>query len=139
VKPDDYAAIFYAGGHGAMWDLPLNNELNKIAASIYENNGIVAAVCHGPAGILNIQLSDGSYLVKGKKVNGFTNEEEELVKLTGVVPFLLEDQLKEKGGIYEKSAPWQSHVTTDQRLITGQNPQSAKGVGAAIVQALANQ
>ncbi|ULT42789.1 type 1 glutamine amidotransferase domain-containing protein [Niabella defluvii] len=105
VKPDDYAAIFYAGGHGAMWDLPLNNELNKIAASIYENNGIVAAVCHGPAGILNIQLSDGSYLVKGKKVNGFTNEEEELVKLTGVVPFLLEDQLKEKGGIYEKSAP----------------------------------
>ncbi|MCH5688612.1 hypothetical protein LWM68_32795 [Niabella sp. W65] len=88
-----------------MWDLPLNNELNKIAASIYENNGIVAAVCHGPAGILNIQLSDGSYLVKGKKVNGFTNEEEELVKLTGVVPFLLEDQLKEKGGIYEKSAP----------------------------------
>ena len=138
VKAEDYAAIFYAGGHGAMWDLPTNDALNKIAAAIYENNGIVAAVCHGPAGILNIQLSDGSYLVKGKKVNGFSNEEEELVKLTAVVPFLLEDQLKKRGGIYERSAPWQVHITTDQRLITGQNPQSAKGVGAAIVQALAN-
>lgn len=138
VKPDDYAAIFYAGGHGAMWDLPLNNELKKIAAAIYEQNGIVAGVCHGPAGIVNIRLSDGSYLVQGKKVNGFTNEEEELVKLTNIVPFLLEDQLKEKGGIYEKSAPWQTHVTTDQRLITGQNPQSAKGVGEAILKALNN-
>jgi putative intracellular protease/amidase len=138
VKAADYAAIFYAGGHGAMWDLSTNNALNKIAATIYEKDGIVAAVCHGPAGILNIQLSDGSYLVKGKKVNGFSNEEEEQVKLTTVVPFLLEDQLKKRGGIYEKSAPWQVHVTEDKRLITGQNPQSAKGVGEAIVKALAN-
>lgn len=138
VKPDDYAAIFYAGGHGAMWDLPANDALNKIAATIYEKDGVVAAVCHGPAGILNIQLSDGSYLVKDKKVNGFSNEEEEQVKLTQVVPFLLEDQLKKRGGIYEKSAPWQVHVTEDKRLITGQNPQSAKGVGEAIVKALAN-
>lgn len=132
VKPEDYKAIYYAGGHGAMWDLANDTAIAKIAADIYENNGIVAAVCHGPAGLVDIKLSDGKYLIEGKKVNGFTNEEEELVKLTKVVPFLLEDKMKERGGIFEKSAPWQPHVTVDQRLITGQNPQSAKRVGEAL-------
>lgn len=137
VKPGDYRAIFYAGGHGAMWDLPGNTAIAKIAAKIYEQNGVVAAVCHGPAGLVNVQLSDGKYLVDGKKINGFTNEEEGLVKLTDVVPFLLEDQLKARGGVFEKSGPWQVHVTVDGRLITGQNPQSAKGVGEAIKEVLA--
>ncbi len=136
VKPTEYAAIYFAGGHGAMWDLPNDAAIAKLATTIYEQNGIVAAVCHGPAGLINIQLSNGSYLVNGKKVNGFSNEEEEIVKLTKVVPFLLEDKLKERGGIFEKSAPWQPHVTKDGRLITGQNPQSAKGIGEAIVTAL---
>lgn len=136
VKPEDYVAIFYAGGHGAMWDLPNNTALAHIATKIYEQNGIVSAVCHGPAGLLNIKLSDGKYLIAGKKVNGFSNEEEEIVKLTQIVPFLLENQMKERGGIYEKSAPWQNHVTVDGRLITGQNPQSAKAVGQAIKKAL---
>ncbi|MCM5529805.1 type 1 glutamine amidotransferase domain-containing protein [Parasegetibacter sp. NRK P23] len=136
INPEDYAAIFYAGGHGAVWDLPSNEAIANIAAQVYENNGLVGAVCHGPAGIVNIRLSNGEYLVSGKKVNGFTNEEEELVKLTDVVPFLMEDKLKERGGIYEKSAPWQPHVTVDGRLITGQNPQSAKGVGEAMKKAL---
>ncbi|WP_211659796.1 type 1 glutamine amidotransferase domain-containing protein [Pedobacter ureilyticus] len=138
VKPQDYVAIFYAGGHGAMWDLPNNTELTNIASKIYEQNGIVSAVCHGPAGLLNIKLSNGKYLIAGKKVNGFSNEEEELVKLTQIVPFLLENQMKDRGGVYEKSAPWQNHVTVDGRLITGQNPQSAKAVGEAIKKALAN-
>lgn len=138
VEPQDYSAIFYAGGHGAMWDLPNNKELANIASKIYEQNGVVAAVCHGPAGLLNIRLSDGKYLIAGKKVNGFSNEEEELVKLTKVVPFLLEDQMKERGGIYEQSAPWQNHLTVDGRLITGQNPQSAKAVGEAIKKLLTN-
>lgn len=132
VISKDYKAIFFAGGHGAMWDFPSNEKISKIAAEIYENNGIVAAVCHGPAGLINIKLSDGKYLIKGKRVNGFTNEEEELVNLTNVVPFLLEDKMKERGGIFEKSAPWISHVTIDQKVITGQNPQSAKNVGEAI-------
>jgi len=136
VKPEEYSAIFYAGGHGAMWDLPENKALAAIAARIYEQNGIVAAVCHGPAGLVNIQLSNGQYLVAGKKVNGFSNEEEELVKLSTVVPFLLEDQLKARGGTYEQSPAWQPHVTVDQRVITGQNPQSAKAVGEAIKKAL---
>jgi putative intracellular protease/amidase len=82
---------------------------------------------------VNIKLSDGKYLITGKKVNGFTNEEEVAVKLDKVVPFLLEDKLIERGGIYEKSAPWQEHVVTDQRLVTGQNPQSAHAVGEAVL------
>lgn len=133
VNPEEYAAIYYAGGHGAVWDFPDNEEISAIATKIYENNGIVSAVCHGPAGIVNIKLSDGKYLITGKKVNGFTNEEEVAVKLDKVVPFLLEDKLIERGGIYEKSAPWQEHVVTDQRLVTGQNPQSAHAVGEAVL------
>ncbi len=137
VTPGDYAAIYYAGGHGAMWDLPDNTAIAGIASAIYEKKGIVAAVCHGPAGLLAIKLANGKYLLDGKKVNGFSNEEEALVKLSGVVPFLLEDQLKKRGGIYEKSGPWQEHVVVDQRVITGQNPQSAKAVGEALRKELA--
>lgn len=136
VDPENYVAIYYAGGHGAMWDLPDNIEISGIAAKIYENNGVVGAVCHGPAGLVNIVLSDGSNLVFGKRVSGFTNEEEAIVGLTNVVPFLLEDKLKAQGAIFEKSAPWQVHVESDQRLITGQNPQSATSVGEAIKEAL---
>lgn len=136
VHPEDYAAIFFAGGHGAMWDLADNREIAAIAAKIYENQGIVSAVCHGPAGLVNVRMSDGSYLVTGKKVNAFTNEEEEAVGLTKVVPFLLEDKLKERGVRFEKTGLWQSHVTVDGRLITGQNPASAHGVGEAVKKAL---
>lgn len=136
VNPDDYTAIFYAGGHGAMWDFADNTELAKIAATIYENNGIVSAVCHGPAGLVNIKLSNGKYLVDGKKINTFTNEEEAAVGLTKVVPFLLESKMIERGAKFEKSGLWQNHVVVDQRVITGQNPQSAKSVGEAILKEL---
>lgn len=133
VKPGDYAAIYYAGGHGAMWDFADNTALQQIAAAIYEKGGIVGAVCHGPAGLVNIKLSNGKYLVDGKKINAFTNEEEEAVGLTKVVPFLLEDGLIKHGAKFEKSGLWQVHVTVDNRVVTGQNPQSAKGVGEAIL------
>ncbi|GEN70522.1 dihydroxyacetone kinase [Chryseobacterium lathyri] len=136
VNPDNYSAIFYAGGHGAMWDFADNTELAGIASKIYENGGIVSAVCHGPAGLVNIKLSNGKYLVDGKKINAFTNEEEAEVKLTNVVPFLLEEKLKERGAKFEKSGLWQNHVVTNQRVITGQNPQSAKSVGEAILKEL---
>ncbi len=136
VKTENYAAIHYAGGHGAMWDFPNNTELALIASEIYENNGIVSAVCHGPAALVNIKLSSGKYLVNGKKVNAFTNEEEAAVKLDKVVPFLLESKLIERGGIFEKSGLWQTHVVVDQHLITGQNPQSARAVGEALLQQL---
>ncbi|WP_276482912.1 type 1 glutamine amidotransferase domain-containing protein [Paraflavitalea pollutisoli] len=139
VDAAQYAAIYYAGGHGAMWDLADNGALARIAATIYERGGLVAGVCHGPAGLVNVKLSNGDYLVKGKKVNGFSNEEETAVKLQNVVPFLMEDKLIERGGLYEKSGLWQPHVTVDQRLITGQNPQSAKAVGEALVVGLKSQ
>jgi len=136
VNTGDYSTIFYAGGHGAMWDFADNTELADIASKIYENGGIVAAVCHGPSGLVNIKLKNGKYLVDGKKINAFTNEEEAEVKLTNIVPFLLEDKLKERGAKFEKSGLWQNHVVTDQRVITGQNPQSAKSVGEAILKEL---
>ncbi|GIV26985.1 MAG: dihydroxyacetone kinase [Bacteroidia bacterium] len=131
VDASKYVAILYAGGHGAMWDFPDNQEIAEIARKIYEANGVVSAVCHGPAGLVNIKLSNGKYLVDGKKINAFTNEEEKAVKLENVVPFLLESKLIERGAIFEKSGLWQKHVTEDQRVVTGQNPASAHGVGEA--------
>jgi len=139
VNPVSYSAIFFAGGHGAMWDFADNDELAKITAAIYENGGIVGAVCHGPAGLVNVKLSNGKYLVDSKKISAFTNEEETEVKLNGVVPFLLEDRLKEHGANFEKSGLWEPHVTVDTRVVTGQNPQSARGVGEAILNELRNE
>jgi putative intracellular protease/amidase len=136
VRAQDYVAIFYAGGHGAMWDLAENTGLSSLAAAIYENNGIVSAVCHGPAGLVNIRLSDGSYLISGKAINAFTNEEEIAVNMDKVVPFSLESKLIEVGARFEKSGPWQTHVTVDSRVVTGQNPQSAHAVGQAIKEQL---
>lgn len=136
VNPKEYAAIFYAGGHGAMWDFADNEELSTIAQKIYENNGIVSAVCHGPAGLVNIKLSNGKHLVDGKKINAFTNEEEIAVKLENVVPFALETKLIERGAKFEKSGLWQEHVTVDQRVVTGQNPQSAHAVGEEVLKLL---
>jgi putative intracellular protease/amidase len=133
VKVDQYVAILYAGGHGTMWDFADNVELANIAAKIYQDNGIVSAVCHGPAGLVNIKLSNGKYLVDGKKINAFTNEEEVAVGLEKVVPFMLETTLIERGAKFEKSGLWQKHVTTDQRVVTGQNPQSAQAVGEAVL------
>lgn len=132
INPADYVAIHFAGGHGTMWDFPEDAALAQLAARIYERGGIVSAVCHGPAGLVNIRLSDGKYLVAGKRINAFTNEEEAAVHLDDVVPFLLESKLIERGGIFEKSGPWQPHVVADQRLVTGQNPQSARAVGEAL-------
>lgn len=134
VEPSRYAAIFFAGGHGAMWDLPDNVDFPRAARAIYERGGTVAAVCHGPAGLVNITLSDGRYLVAGKRVSAFTNEEERQVKLTEVVPFLLADKLSERGARHESAAPWQEHVVVSERLVTGQNPASAAGVARAVVE-----
>lgn len=136
INPSDYVAVHFAGGHGTMWDFPENETIARIAADIYQKNGVVSAVCHGPAGLINIKLSSGKYLVSGKKVNAFSNEEEHEINLDQVVPFLLETELIKRGAIFEKSAPWQVHVVTDQRLITGQNPQSAIAVGEAVLEQL---
>lgn len=139
VNPADYVAIHFVGGHGAMWDFPQNKELAKIAAKIYENEGVVSAVCHGPAGLVNIKLDNGSYLIAGKRVAGFSNGEEKAVKLDKAVPFLLEDKLKERGAEYSCGPNWKEHVEHDGRLITGQNPQSATKVGEEVLNQLQNK
>jgi putative intracellular protease/amidase len=136
VQVSDYVAIYYAGGHGTMWDFADNEALAKIAATIYESGGAVAAVCHGPSGLVNIKLSNGKYLVDGKKINAFTNEEEIAVKLENVVPFMLETKLIERGATFEKAGLWQEKVVVDGRLITGQNPASAKKVGEELLKVL---
>lgn len=136
LDPNDYAAIFFAGGHGTMWDLPDNRALARLTASIWEQGGVVAAVCHGPAGLVNVELADGDYLVAGRELTSFTNEEEAAVELEEVVPFLLESRLRERGANFTKADPFQEHVVTDDRLVTGQNPASARGVGEAMVELL---
>jgi len=132
VDPSRYAAIFFAGGHGTMWDFPTSPAVARVTRAIYEQGSAVAAVCHGPAALVNVKLGDGSYLVAGKRVSAFTDSEERAVKLESTVPFLLASQLVERGARHEAAPDWTSKVVTDGRLITGQNPQSARGVGAAL-------
>ncbi|MCC3405966.1 MAG: type 1 glutamine amidotransferase domain-containing protein [Microcoleus sp. PH2017_10_PVI_O_A] len=134
IDPAEYGAIFYAGGHGTMWDFPNNDRLAEIAAAIYEAGGIVGAVCHGPAALVNIKLSDGTYLVADKTVAAFTNEEEAAVGLTNIVPFLLESTLIERGAKFTKVANFEVCVVASERLVTGQNPASAAGVGEGMVE-----
>jgi putative intracellular protease/amidase len=132
VDPREYAAIYYAGGHGTMWDFPEDRVLAEKAAAIYEQGGVVGAVCHGPAGLLPIRLASGEPLVKGKTVAAFTNEEEAAAGLTGVVPFLLADALIERGATHAPAAKWARNVVVSERLVTGQNPASATGVAEAM-------
>ncbi|WP_158839427.1 type 1 glutamine amidotransferase domain-containing protein [Saccharothrix deserti] len=138
VRSTDYSAIFYVGGHGAMWDFPESPDLARLAVEIYEQGGVVSAVCHGPAGLVNLRLSDGSYLVDGKRVSSFTNEEEHSLGLVDVMPFLLEERLKERGALHTKAPNYVSHTEQDGRLITGQNPASAAPVAELVVTELKN-
>jgi putative intracellular protease/amidase len=128
----DYDAIFYAGGHGTMWDFPGAKDLAALGAAIYERGGVVAAVCHGPSALVELRLSDGSYLVDGKNVAGFTNSEEAAVGLTDVVPFLLADELTARGAKHHPAADFTDQVITDDRLVTGQNPASARSAAIAV-------
>ncbi|HBE57100.1 MAG TPA: type 1 glutamine amidotransferase domain-containing protein [Cyanobacteria bacterium UBA11149] len=137
VNPDDYLAIYYAGGHGTIWDFPENEALQSISRKIYENGGFVSSVCHGAVGLLNIKLSDGSLLVKDKEVTGFSNEEEKLAQLDMFVPFLTETELVARGAVYKKAdQPWASFAVEDSRVITGQNPASGGTVADLLIAAL---
>ncbi|MBW9107454.1 type 1 glutamine amidotransferase domain-containing protein [Paraburkholderia phenoliruptrix] len=133
LDPSRYSAVFFAGGHGTMWDFADSAALQKVIREIWEAGGIVSAVCHGPAALVNATLSDGGYLVAGKKVAAFTDEEEAEVKYTKVVPYLLASTLKERGALHQPAPNWSEKVVTDGRLVTGQNPASARGVGNAVV------
>jgi putative intracellular protease/amidase len=136
VNANEYEAIVFAGGHGTMWDFHNSDALNVLAANIYAKGGIVAAVCHGPAALLNIKLSNGEHLIKGKSVTGFTNKEEDIVELSSQMPFMLETELIKRGAIFSSAHTWKEKVVVDGRLITGQNPASASALGAQIINAL---
>ena len=125
VKADDFDAIFYPGGHGPLWDLTNDASSISLIEKFWASKKPVAAVCHAPSVLLNAKDENGDALLKGKNVTGFTNTEEEAVQLTDVVPFLLEDELKNKGGHYSKKEDWASYVVKDGMLITGQNPASS--------------
>jgi len=132
ADPAKYSAIFFAGGHGAMWDFPQSPDVPRMTRAIYEAGGLVGAVCHGPAALFNVTLSDGTYLVSGKNVSAFTDDEERAVQLDRVVPFLLASTLTQRGAKHHPAPEWTAKVVVDGRLVTGQNPQSAAGVGAAM-------
>lgn len=137
MNQKDFDAVFYPGGHGPLWDLA--NDVNSIALieSFYTNNKPVSFVCHAPGALKNVKIND-EYLVKGKKVTGFSNTEEEAVGLTEVVPFLLEDVLQQNGGIYSKAGDWEVYAVEDGLLITGQNPASSKLVAEKLITKLKN-
>ncbi|MCC9138028.1 type 1 glutamine amidotransferase domain-containing protein [Pontibacter silvestris] len=139
VKADDFDAVFYPGGHGPLWDLTASDESVALIESFAKQYKPVAAVCHAPAVFARVKGPNGEPLVKGKNVTGFTNSEEEGVKLTEVVPFLVEEKLKELGGNYSKVDDWQPHVVRDGLLITGQNPASSEGVAKELLNLLKKQ
>ncbi len=133
---EDYDAVFYPGGFGLLSDLSTNENFAKLSANHYENGGIIGAVCHGPAALLPIKLSNGTPLLADKSVTGFTREEEIDFGTIGDIPFLLEESLARNAAKYSKVKPWEEFVIEDNRVVTGQNPASAHGVAKAIVKLL---
>ena len=128
-----FDAVFYPGGHGPLWDLAEDADSIKLIEAMASAGKTVAAVCHAPGVLRHAKAAGGAPLVKGRNVTGFTNTEEDAVQLTKVVPFLVEDMLREHGGRYSKGADWQSYVVTDGKLITGQNPASSAEAARAVL------
>jgi putative intracellular protease/amidase len=135
INQADYDAVFYPGGHGPLWDLAEDKNSEALISAFYSNNKPVGFVCHAPGVLKNVKVN-GEFLVKGKKVTGFSNTEEEAVGLTKIVPFLLEDVLQKNGAIYSKVGDWQPYAVEDGLLITGQNPASSKLVAEKMLQQL---
>ena len=133
VSPTDYDAIFYPGGHGPLWDLAEDKDSIALIEATYAARKPVAAVCHAPGVFRHAKTVDGSPLVAGKSVTGFSNSEEAAVGLTDVVPFLVEEMLAANGGKYTKADDWQPHIAVEGHLITGQNPASSVGVAEAVL------
>jgi putative intracellular protease/amidase len=126
ISADDYDAVFYPGGHGPLWDLAEDRDSIALIESLYAAGKLVATVCHAPGVLRHARRADGTPLVKDKSVTGFANSEEEAVGLTNIVPFLVEDVLKQNGGRYSKGKDWESYAVIDGNLITGQNPASSE-------------
>ena len=138
VKASDYNAVFYPGGHGPMWDLVQDTNSIALIEAFQQQGKPMALVCHAPCALLKVKLPNGDLLIKGKKVTGFSDTEEAQVKLSNVVPFLLEDELKKAGAHYSKGPDWGVYVQTDGLLITGQNPSSSTAAATALLKLLRN-
>ena len=136
ISAKDFDAIFYPGGHGPLWDLTTDKNSIKLIEDFWDAKKPVATVCHAPSVLLNVKDKDGDFLIKGKKVTAFSNTEEVAVQLNKIVPFMLEDEIKKKGGIYSKKEDWTSYVIKDGLLITGQNPQSSAEVAKELLAVL---
>jgi putative intracellular protease/amidase len=137
IDPADFDAIYFTGGHAVMFDFPDSEGLQRITREIFERGGVVSSVCHGYCGLLNTQLSDGSLLVDGRKLTGFAWSEEVLARVNKLVPYNAEDEIKKRGARYEKGRiPFAPYVVVDGRLVTGQNPASAKATAKKVVAAL---
>ncbi|WP_367401793.1 type 1 glutamine amidotransferase domain-containing protein [Kocuria marina] len=136
VDPSQYDAVYLVGGHGTMWDFTGDADLQKLIASVYNSGGVVGAVCHGPSGLVDVELGTGVALLSGRKVAAFTNAEEEAVAKQDVVPYLLQDKLEEQGATVKLADNWEENVQVDERLVTGQNPQSAAGVAKEMTKLL---
>lgn len=136
VNEADFDAVFYPGGHGPLWDLATDVQSIALIENFYKHDKPVALVCHAPAALINVKAPDGEPLVKNKEVTGFSNSEEEAVKLTKVVPFLLEDEMKKLGGIYSSGPDWGVYIKTDGMLVTGQNPASSEAAAKQLLELL---
>ncbi|GAB6190784.1 type 1 glutamine amidotransferase domain-containing protein [Desulfocastanea catecholica] len=136
LNHEDFDAIFYPGGHGPLWDLTEDIHSISLIELFYRRGKPIGCVCHAPAVLRDAVREDGLPLVTGKKVTGFSNSEESLVQLTEIVPFMVEDMLKTKGGLYSRGDDWTSYVQVDGNLVTGQNPASSREAAEKIVQLL---
>ena len=136
VDVTEYDAVFFPGGHGTMFDFPPSHEVSELVAHYLEQGKVVAAVCHGPAALTRAKYRDGTAVVKGRKVAAFTNEEERAVELDALMPFLLEDRLRDLGAEVMVAPNWQDHVVVDGTLITGQNPQSSRSASEQVIKVL---
>lgn len=135
LRSEDFDAVFFAGGHGTMWDFEQDPLVSEFASEIYTQGGVVAAVCHGPAAFVNVRMDD-TWLLDGKRATGFTNAEEDAVELTDEMPFLLQSRMTDRGATFIAGENFQANVITDDRLVTGQNPASASGTAEAVVELL---
>jgi putative intracellular protease/amidase len=136
VSANNIDAVFYPVGHGPMWDMPNNTAFIALIEALIKDDKPVAAICHGPIALVNVRGKDCDYLVRGKHVAGFSNDEEDTGGLTKFVPYLLEDMLRERGAIYSKTEKYTPHIQVDGRLITGQNPASASSAAEALLKLL---
>lgn len=138
MDPSEYDAVYFVGGHGAMWDFPRNAHVAALARTVYERGGVVAAVCHGVAALVDLKLSDGSFLVSARRATSFTDSEEVSEGFPDVVPFLLATAIKSCGATFVEAPDLVANVVMDGRLITGQNPASARGVAEQVLEALSD-